>query len=95
LPGLSSSDGEAELMEPAIEDDTHEPSRLAVWTEFHGEVEKLPWEERLVFDLHYLGEFSQAEVAQLLSLHPKRVSRLWLAATGRLARWLDGFENLI
>ncbi len=78
-----------------IDDDTHEPSRLAVWTEFHREVEKLPRDERLVFDLHYLGEFSQAEVAQLLSFHPKRVSRLWLVATGRLAQWLDGFQDLI
>ena len=78
-----------------LEDDSHEPSRLAIWTEFHREVEKLPRDERLVFDLHYLGEFTQAEVAQLLSFHPKRVSRLWLLATGRLAQWLDGFQDLI
>jgi RNA polymerase sigma factor (sigma-70 family) len=76
-------------------DDTHDPSRLAIWTEFHQEVEKLPAEERLVFDLHYLGEFNQVEVARLLDMHPKRVSRLWLAATGRLAHWLDGFRDVM
>ncbi len=91
---LTSSNGFNREAEFEVDDDTHEPSRLAIWTEFHLEVEKLPRDERLVFDLHYLGEFSQAEVAQLLSFHPKRVSRLWLGATGRLARWLDGFQEL-
>ena len=47
----------------------------------------------MVFDLPYFAEFSQAEIANLLDLHPKQVSRLWLAATGRLAQWLDGFEE--
>jgi RNA polymerase sigma factor (sigma-70 family) len=68
---------------------------LAVWTEFHQEVEKPPEQERLVFQLHYMAEFSQARVAQLLDLHPKRVSRLWLTATGRLAQWLEGFQDVI
>jgi RNA polymerase sigma factor (sigma-70 family) len=71
-----------------VPDTTHEPSRLAVWTELHREVEKLPETQRLVFNLHYLADFSQAETARLLDLHPKEVSRLWLAAAGRLAEWL-------
>jgi RNA polymerase sigma factor (sigma-70 family) len=78
-----------------VADDTHEPSHLAVWTEFHTEVAKLPETERLVFDLHYLGGYTQAEVAKILSLHPKQVSRSWLAATGKLALWLDGFPELV
>jgi len=71
-----------------IPDTTHEPSRLAVWTELHREVEKLPDTQRRVFDCHYLAGFSQAETARLLDMHPKEVSRLWLAAAGRLADWL-------
>jgi RNA polymerase sigma factor (sigma-70 family) len=71
-----------------IPDTTNEPSRLAVWTELHREVEKLPDAERRVFDCHYLAGFSQAETARLLDLHPKQVSRLWLAAAERLAEWL-------
>ena len=71
-----------------VPDTTHEPSKLAVWTELHREVEKLPDSQRLVFDCHYLAGFSQAETARLLDMHPKEVSRLWLAAAGRLAEWL-------
>ena len=41
----------------------------------------------------YFADLPQSEVARILDLHPKQVSRLWLAATGRLAQWLDGFED--
>lgn len=78
-----------------VGDSTYEPARLAIWSEFHREVESLPDKQRLVFDLHYLGEFSQSEIARLLDLHPKQVSRLWLAATGSLAQWLDGIEEML
>jgi RNA polymerase sigma factor (sigma-70 family) len=75
-------------------DNTDDPVRLAFWTEFHHEVANLPDSERSVFDFHYYAELPQAEIAQLLNLHPKQVSRLWLSATGRLVRWLDGVEGL-
>ena len=91
-PDQSKSDA-ASLLD--VGDTTHEPSRLAIWSEFHREVEGLPDNQRLVFDLHYLAEFSQSEIARLLDLHPKQVSRLWLAATGSLAQWLDGIEELL
>jgi RNA polymerase sigma factor (sigma-70 family) len=73
-------------------DTTDEPTRLAALTEFHRQVEKLPDDERAVFELHYYGEFSQAEIAQIRQTHAKQVSRLWLAATRRLAKWLDTFD---
>jgi RNA polymerase sigma factor (sigma-70 family) len=73
-------------------DTTNDPERLAALTELHDQIEKLPAEGRTVFDLHYYGGFSQVEIAHMLELSPKQVSRLWLAATGRLAQWLDGFE---
>jgi RNA polymerase sigma factor (sigma-70 family) len=76
-------------------DTTYEPSRLAFWTEFHREVESLPDEQRVVFDFHYFAEFPQADIARLLDLHPKQVSRLWIAATVRLAQRLDGLDGLI
>jgi RNA polymerase sigma factor (sigma-70 family) len=72
-------------------DTTHDPERLAALTELHDQIEKLPPDERRVFDLHYYGDFSQVEISQMLHLNRKQVSRLWLAATGRLAKWLDGF----
>ncbi len=71
-------------------DTTHDPGRLALLTEFHEQVGKLPDEQRIVFDLHYYGGFTQAEIAEILEVHRKHVSRLWLAATGRLAHWLEG-----
>jgi RNA polymerase sigma factor (sigma-70 family) len=74
-------------LDPA--DSTHDPSSLASWTEFQEEVEKLPEDVRLVFDLHYFADHSQSEIAELLSIHPKQVSRLWLGATERLGRWLE------
>jgi RNA polymerase sigma factor (sigma-70 family) len=74
---------------------THDPARLAFWTEFHREVECLPDDQRSVFDFHYFAEFPQAEIARLLDLHPKQVSRLWLAATIRLAQRLEGIDKLI
>ncbi len=82
------SDWSEEAGLPDFPDTTHEPSRLAVWTELHCEIEKLPDAQRRVFDCYYLADFSQAETARLLDIHPKEVSRLWLAAAGRLADWL-------
>ena len=73
-------------------DTTHDPGRLAMLTEFHEQIAMLPAQQRTVFDLHYYGGYSQIEVAQMLAIHKKQVSRLWLAATGRLAQWLDGSD---
>jgi RNA polymerase sigma factor (sigma-70 family) len=75
--------------DPGAPDTTHEPAALAVWTEFHRRVERLPDLERRVFELHHYLGLSQAEVARLLDLHPRKVSYLWVAATDRLA---DGLQ---
>ena len=85
--------GPAALRE--LEDTTYEPSRLAFWTEFHREVENLPDDQRVVFDFHYFAEFPQVEIARLLNLQAKQVSRLWIAATSRLAQRLDGLDELV
>ncbi len=92
LPGPDESDAENLA---ALNDTTYEPSRLAFWTEFHQEVESLPDSQRAVFQFHYFAEFPQAEIARLLDLPPKRVSRLWIAATIRLAERLHGLEELL
>jgi RNA polymerase sigma factor (sigma-70 family) len=92
--GSLGSEGSASAAALVAGDTTHDPAQLAFWTEFHQEVARLPDHERIVFDFHYFAEFPQAEIAKLLNLHPKQVSRLWLAATGRLAQWLEGAEGL-
>jgi len=77
--------------DPALTE--HEAGNLAVLTEFHQQVETLPDDLRTVFELRYYGGFSQPEIAQMLELDPKQVSRRWLAATGRLAQWLKGLNQ--
>ncbi len=77
-----------------VADTTLEPSRLAFWTEIHREVGRLPEDQRAVFRFHYFAEIPQSEIARLLDLHPREVSRLWVKATMRLARRLSGLEEL-
>ena len=81
--GLPGGDGSGPALEPAQR--THDPSRLAAWTEFHEKVQALPDEERTVFEMHFYLDLPQAEIARVLDLHPRKVSRLWVAATERLA----------
>lgn len=64
---------------------TYDASRLAQWTEFHSQVDRLAEPERSVFEMHYYLGLPQAEIATLLNLHPRKVSYLWIAATEKLA----------
>ncbi len=91
--GLLDSSEQRVPIEPA--DDSLEPGRLALLTEFHRQVENLPADQRTVFDLHYYTDLPQAEVARLLGLHPRKVSYLWVAATEQLAEWLDGLDEFL
>ncbi len=75
--------------------DSLEPGRLALLTEFHRQVENLPSDQRTVFDLHYYTDLPQVEIARLLGMHPRKVSYLWVAATERLAEWLEGLDELL
>ena len=59
---------------------THEPSRLAVWTEFHRQVADLPEEDREVFDLLWYQGLTQAEAAAVLGISERTVSRRWISA---------------
>src|SRR5689334_14890740 len=47
-------------------DESLEPGRLALLTEFHRQVGNLPADQRAVFDLHYYTGLPQAEIARLL-----------------------------
>jgi RNA polymerase sigma factor (sigma-70 family) len=76
-------------------DESLDPGRLALLTEFHRQVENLPGDQRKVFDLHYYTNLPQSEIAQLLGMHPRKVSYLWIAATEQLAEWLEGLDELL
>lgn len=67
-----------------------DPVPLALMTEFHHAVKALPEDQREVFEMHYYLDLTQAEVARVLELHPKQVSRLWIAALEAVARFLPG-----
>jgi RNA polymerase sigma factor (sigma-70 family) len=90
-PNGSSTDSRGQV---EIADTTMEPSHLAFWTEIHREVGRLPEQQRAVFRFHYFAEIPQSDIARLLDLHPRQVSRLWVAATMRLAQRLGGLEEL-
>jgi RNA polymerase sigma factor (sigma-70 family) len=75
--------------------ETLDPARLALWSEFHARVANLPDQERQVFELHYYLELTQAEIARMLELHPRKVSYLWVAGTEKLAEELEGVEGFL
>ena len=75
---------------PPLADLTLEPSRLAIWSEFHQRVETLPEEEREVFDLLWYQGLTQPEAAALLSISEATLRRRWLAARERLHQALRG-----
>jgi RNA polymerase sigma-70 factor (ECF subfamily) len=65
---------------PEPDGDTHDPARLAEWSEMHALVEQLPQPQQEVFGLlHYQG-LSQAEAAAVLGVVVRTVQRHWQAA---------------
>jgi DNA-directed RNA polymerase specialized sigma24 family protein len=85
--GQSGVDSEGPV--PSAASTSHDPARLALWTEFHEKVAALSEQERAVFEMHYYLELPQAEIAQVLELHPRKVSHLSIAATEKLGAALD------
>jgi RNA polymerase sigma factor (sigma-70 family) len=74
-------------------DSTDEPGRLALLSELHEQIGLLPDPEKMVFGLHYYVGLTQVEAAEIMRLPPKQVSRLWLQATRRLAKWLKDADG--
>lgn len=77
----SPDEGESpEALDSSPDSEADDPSRLAAWAEFHAQVERLPDEDREVFDLIWHQELSQAEVASLLGVSERTVKRRWASA---------------
>jgi RNA polymerase sigma factor (sigma-70 family) len=74
--------------EPA--DTTHEPARLAAWTELHERVARLDAAEREVFDLLWYHELPQAAAAARLNVSARTLQRRWRAARLKLHDLLRG-----
>jgi RNA polymerase sigma-70 factor (ECF subfamily) len=82
-------EGERES-DPDPTDLTHEPGRLAAWTELHCQAGALPDSAREVFDLLYYGGLTQAEAAAVLGVSERTVKRRWAEARRMLFDALDG-----
>jgi RNA polymerase sigma-70 factor (ECF subfamily) len=75
---------------PAPLESTYEPTRLAIWSEFHLRVGLLPDPEREVFDLLWYQGLTQAEAASLLGVHERTVLRRWQQARLQIHKSLQG-----
>lgn len=71
-------------------DTSGEPGRLALWGEFHEQVEKLPEDEREVVDLLWYQGLTQEEAAGILKVSDRTVKRRWQAARLKLHDALQG-----
>jgi RNA polymerase sigma factor (sigma-70 family) len=85
---VGGAEGPGGSSEPS--DTTHEPGRLAAWTEFHRRIEELPEEDRELFDLLWYQGMTQAEAAEVLGVAERTVNRRWIAARLRLNEGLRG-----
>ncbi len=70
--------------------DTHEPTSLAYWTEFHQSVQQLPDEQQQVFDLIWYQGLTQEEAGSLLEINERTVQRRWRQACLSLHETLGG-----
>lgn len=69
----------ASFADPATSLDT-----LRKWTDFHECVDKLPDDEREVFQLTYYQGLKQQQVAEILGVSERTVKRIWRSAKIRL-----------
>ena len=69
---------------------THEPVRLAYWSEFHEQIAALPDNEREVFDLLWYQGLTQAEAAELVHVDVRTIKRRWMSARMRLQDAIQG-----
>lgn len=67
---------------------TFDPIKLSSWTEFHEYVEKLPEEERILFDLLWYEGLTLQEAADSIGMSERTVRRRWQLARVNLYRQL-------
>lgn len=65
---------------------TYDPVNLSNWTEFHEYVEKLPEEERTLFDLLWYQGMTLDEAAESIGTSERTVRRRWRVARVELYR---------
>jgi RNA polymerase sigma factor (sigma-70 family) len=68
----------------ALGTNTGDPARMALWSEFHERVEKLPPELKEVFSLIWYQDLSKADAAEVMGVSVRTVYRYWIEAMDRL-----------
>jgi RNA polymerase sigma-70 factor (ECF subfamily) len=69
---------------------THDPDRLASWTEFHRQVDGLPPAERDVFELLWYHGLDLADAAAVLGVSYEAAKKRWQSARRKLYDLLKG-----
>ncbi len=84
---MSEVDSAGTFRQPIIDgDDTLDPEKLSQWTEFHEYVEKLPEDDRSLFDLLWYQGLTMAETSELLAVPLRTLGRRWKLVRVRLYR---------
>lgn len=89
--GMQGDGGSCDFQGDPVDDDADDPFKLAAWHEFHEAVQKLPANEREVFELLWYQGITQEEAAELLECDRSTVKRRWRAARTSLHRALRGW----
>jgi RNA polymerase sigma-70 factor (ECF subfamily) len=71
-------------------DPTDGPLTLSQWTELHAAIDRLPEQEREIFDILYYHGVTQAAAAQILGVTERTVKRRWRNAKLALFHALNG-----
>jgi RNA polymerase sigma-70 factor (ECF subfamily) len=72
---------------------TDSPESLAAWAEFHEQVDRLPDDEREVFQLLWYSGTTQREAAELLDISERTVLRRYCRARLQLRDALHGIDE--
>ena len=88
-PG-DTAEGDAMLIHERAADLQSGPQDLAQWTKFHEMIDRLPDDERAVFDLIWYQGLSQEEAAELLDVNVRTIKRRWREARVQLHEALGG-----
>lgn len=77
----------------AVENDG--PETIEAWALFHNAVERLPENEREVFQLAWYGGLEQAAISELLDVSLSTVQRRWYRSRHLLANALSDFSSAV
>lgn len=69
---------------------THDPRKLADWSEFHRQIAELPAKEREVVELLWYHELTQEDAARVMDVDVRSIKRHWQSARLALHARLGG-----